>query len=106
MLSPRLLSWLAFLALLFAPLGMIGGTTGMAHASPAVAGLCDDSEKPAHAPPESPVDCMVACAGCLPALGGALAARPRPEKAAEPAPLDFRIRGLSPEAATPPPRFS
>jgi hypothetical protein len=49
---------------------------------------------------------MVACAGCLPAQGGMLGARRLPEAAADRGPFTFRLHGLHPEAATPPPRSS
>jgi hypothetical protein len=85
---------------------MIGGTPAMAHARPAAAGHCAETEKPAEAPASAPVDCMIACAGCLPAQSGTLDVRPRPMEGDEPAPLAFRLQGLHPEAATPPPRSS
>lgn len=106
MTAHRLLGWLTLLALLAAPLAMIGGAPAMAHVRPAAVGHCDDREMPAEAPPEAPVDCMIACAGCLPALGGTLAAQPRLAAAAEAAPLAFLLHGLHPEAAIPPPRSS
>jgi hypothetical protein len=106
MSAPRLLRWLILLALLLAPLAMIGGAPAMAHARPAAAVHCAETEKPAKTPPSAPVDCMIACVGCLPAQGGTLAAQPRPGRATEPEPLAFRLQGLHPEAATPPPRSS
>lgn len=106
MSASRLLRWLTLIALLLAPLGMIGGAPAMAHSRPAQAGHCAEKEKPAEAPLSAPVDCMIACAGSLPAQAVALAAQPRPGRAVEPEPLAFRLDGLHPEAATPPPRFS
>lgn len=106
MSATGLLKWLTLLALLFAPLAMIGGSPAAAHARPAVAGHCAEAEKPVEAPPSAPADCMIACAGCLPTQGGTLSGLPRLEPAAQPAPIAFRIRGLHPEAATPPPRTS
>jgi hypothetical protein len=106
MSAPGLLKWLTFLALLLAPLAMIGGSPARAH-SPAVAGgHCAEAETPAEAPPPAPVDCMIACAGCLPTPGAMLAALPSLQAAARPAPIAFCLRGLHPEAAIPPPRLS
>lgn len=106
MSATGLTRWLILVALLFAPLAMIGGSPAAAHARPAAAGHCAEDGAPAEAPPAAPADCMIACAGCLPTQGGALAALPRLEAAARPAPLAYCLRGLHPEAATPPPRFS
>jgi hypothetical protein len=98
--------WLILLSLLLAPLAMIGASPAAAHAIPVAAGHCADDKGPVEAPPSAPVDCMIACAGCLPMQAGAVAARPRLDSAARPAPIPFRLRGLHPEAATPPPRTS
>ncbi|HEX8626192.1 MAG TPA: hypothetical protein VF782_14095 [Allosphingosinicella sp.] len=106
MSATDLLRWLTLLALLLAPLAMIGGSPAAAHARPAAAGHCAETEKPAEAPPSAPADCMIACAGCLPTQSGTLAVLPGLEAAARPAAIAFRIRGLHPEAATPPPRTS
>ncbi|HYG48520.1 MAG TPA: hypothetical protein VD846_11340 [Allosphingosinicella sp.] len=106
MSATRLLRFLTLLALLLAPLGMIGGGPAMAHARPDATSPCAERNKPAEAPPSAPLDCMVACAGCLPEQGGALAARALPAAAAAPVLLAFRLHGLHPEAATPPPRVS
>lgn len=106
MSATGLLRWLILLALLLAPLAMIGGSPAVAHARPAAAGHCAETGKPAEAPPSAPADCMIACAGFLPAQGGGVAGLPRLEPAARPAPAAFRISGLHPEAAIPPPRTS
>jgi hypothetical protein len=106
MSATRLLRWLTLLALLVAPLAMIGGSPATAHVQAESAGHCAETEKPDRAPPSGPVDCMIACAGCLPTQAGTLAALPRLESAARPAPAAFRLRGLNPEAAIPPPRSS
>jgi hypothetical protein len=106
MSTTALLRWLIFLAMLLAPLAMIGGLPATAHAQPVAAGHCAETGKPIEAPLSAPADCMIACAGCLPTLGGTLAAPPRPEAVARPAPAAFLLHGLQPEAATPPPRFS
>ena len=104
--APRLLTLLTLLALLLAPLAMLGGAPAMAHAGPEAASHCTETKAPAEAPPAAPVDCMIACAGCLPALPDMLSAGPLPLAAAEIGPLRFPLHGLHPEAATPPPRFS
>lgn len=104
MSAHRLLGWLALFALLLAPFAMIGGAPAMAHDRPPAAGHCAETGMPAKAP--APVDCMVACAGCLPSQDLAAAPASPPVAAAEPARPAFRLRGISPEAATPPPRFS
>jgi hypothetical protein len=106
MSATGLFRWLTLLALLFAPLTMIGGGPAMAHDQTVAAGHCADSDKPAEAPTSAPVDCMIACAGCLPTQSGAPSARLPLEAAARSAPLAFGLRGLHPEAATPPPRSS
>lgn len=98
--------WLILLALLFAPLAMIGGSPAAAHVRSAAAGHCTEGEKPADSPPAAPADCMIACAGCLPTQSEAPAALPRLEAERRPAAAAFRLCGLHPEAATPPPRFS
>jgi len=77
----------------------------MAHVQPAAAGHCADSDTPDEAP-AAPVDCMVACAGCLPTQGGPPHSRPPLAGKVEPAPLAYSLPGLHPEAATPPPRSS
>lgn len=106
MSATGLFRWLTLLALLVAPLAMIGGGAATAHVQTVAAGHCAEAEKPAEAPTPAPADCMIACAGCLPAQAGALSAGPRLEAAARPAPLAYRLPGLHPEAATPPPRSS
>jgi hypothetical protein len=96
--------WLILLSLLLAPLAMIDASPATAHSIPVAAGHCADGKQPVEAPPSAPVDCMIACAGCLPAQADALAARPRIDAAARSASIPFLLRGLHPEAATPPPR--
>ncbi|HYW15198.1 MAG TPA: hypothetical protein VE891_03460 [Allosphingosinicella sp.] len=100
------LKWLILLALLFAPLAMIGASPAAAHAGSMAAGHCPETGEPVEAPPSAPADCMIACAGCLPTQSGAPCARLQPRAATRSAPIVFRLRGLHPEAATPPPRFS
>jgi hypothetical protein len=102
MSATRLLQCLTCLALLLAPLSMIGAAPAMARSVPA-AGHCADMERPSKTPPSAPIDCMIACAG-LPAQGCTIAVRPAVPAIAEPQPLASRLHGLHPEAATPPPR--
>jgi hypothetical protein len=106
MSASGLVKWLILMALLFAPLAMIGDSPAAAHVRPAASGHCAEGEKPAEAPPAAPADCMIACAVCLPTQGGVLAVLPRLESATRPAAVAFCLHGLHPEAATPPPRFS
>jgi hypothetical protein len=101
--ATRFVRWLTLIALLLAPLAMIGGAPAMAH--DAVAGQCEDMGSPAEAPPAAPVDCMIACAG-LPAQGSAVALHKGVPAAREPLALTAHLSGLQPEAAIPPPRFS
>jgi hypothetical protein len=102
--------WLTLIALLLAPLAMIGGAPATAHDRMAAAGhhedvQHDDMGSPAEAPPAAPVDCMLACAG-LPAQGAAVALHREVPAIREPLALSAHLSGLQPEAATPPPRIS
>ena len=97
--------WLTLIALLLAPLAMIGGVPAMAHDRMAVAGPHGDMGSPAEAPPAAPVDCMLACAG-LPAQGAAVTLHRAVPTMREPLALSAHLSGLQPEAATPPPRIS
>ena len=104
--APRLIRWLTLLALFLAPLAMIGGGPAMAHEPMAVSGHCSEEDGPRHAPLSgAPADCMIACAGVL-MQGDAYVAKPRPARVDESSPAAFRLDGLHPEAATPPPRPS
>lgn len=105
MSTPRLLRWLTLIALLLAPLAMIGGAPAMAHDHVAAAGHCDDMGSRDETPAPAPVDCTIACAG-LPAQTAAVAAHPfLPAAPGSLVPAAW-LAGLQPEAATPPPRLS
>ena len=103
MSAPRLLSWLVSLALLLAPLAMIGGAPAMAHGAVA-ASHCTEVDKPAEAPPPAPIDCMIACAGLVSQTTD-VPVRCRRPAAPERLAGASGLPGLAPEAATPPPRF-
>jgi hypothetical protein len=103
MSAPRLLRWLTLLALLLAPLGMIGAGPAMAHGRTAAAGHCSESGSPAKAPSSAPVDCMIACAG-LPAQASSPLVKPPLAAAPEPLPAPWRVDGLHPKTTIPPPR--
>ncbi|HEX6374793.1 MAG TPA: hypothetical protein VFZ91_03630 [Allosphingosinicella sp.] len=103
--ASRLLRWFTLLALLLAPLGMIGGAPAVAHYGAVAAGHCADMENPADAPSSVPMDCTTACSA-LPAQADGIAVRPLLPCAPEPAALTVRLHSLEPEAATPPPRIS
>lgn len=107
------------LALLFAPLGMIGGHAAMAMPAAAQAshhaqavdqpphcaemgGMAQDEDGTPDGD-RSPIDCTMSCSA-LPALAGAVADQPpAPAMARSPA-LHGLVRGLHPESDDPPPR--
>ncbi|HEX8125735.1 MAG TPA: hypothetical protein VF548_09160 [Allosphingosinicella sp.] len=101
----RLIRWLTLIALFMAPLAMIEAGPAMAHGHAVAGGRCSKSDEKDHPSPAAPADCMIACAGVL-LHGDSDLDRPRPARSAEPATLAYRLDGLSPEAATPPPRCS
>lgn len=105
----RLVFLLAALAVLLAPLTMIGGGAAMAmsHGMAAEAGMdhCAGMDEPSKDQPRGDIECMMACAAIAP-----LASRFEARLMA-PAPLPrvlaaTEARGLDPEAETPPPRSS
>jgi hypothetical protein len=115
----RLLRFLTILAVLLAPVGMMGGAPAQAMGHHASAGILDGAAmtgmddcagmqkadgKP-HRQPSQKHDCMMACAA-IPAFASELPAKPLAPIAAEPVPLSTFDHGLTPEAATPPPRFA
>jgi hypothetical protein len=105
MSASGLLRWLILLALLVAPLAMIGEGSARAHVRDVEAGHCADPVSD-HEAPSAPVDCMVACAGCLPTQCGSVDALPALDSKAGLPLLACALSGLHPEAATPPPRTS
>ncbi|MDT9600860.1 hypothetical protein [Sphingosinicella rhizophila] len=120
MLATRLMRIMTIMAVLLAPLGMIGGTSVQAathhpasattHHAEAMPGMdhCagmqkgDDKSK-SH--PAQQHDCMMACAA-IPSFGSDVPAKPMAPSAIVPIPLARSGHGLNPEAATPPPRFA
>ena len=123
MVARRLVRILTMLALLFAPLSMVGGHAAMA--MPTVAAASSDSHheqmagQSAHcaemagetqggggsAPGDCLTDCAVACSA-IPALGNVMADQPLAPAMAQLRPLVGRVRGLHPESADPPPRIA
>jgi hypothetical protein len=112
MSAARLFRFLTILALVLMPVGMMPGGHAMA-AAPAAASLASahcaemDDSKPAHHQPAQPHhagDCAIACSA-LPSAAGSLAAPRLVPPLLHPLP-SAAGRGLAPEAATPPPRFS
>ena len=117
----RLVRILTMLALLFAPLSMIGGHAAMA--MPAVAASASHHEQggdqSAHCAEKggetedddgsSPGDCLTDCAvacSAIPTLGCVMADQPISPAMAQPRTLVGRVRGLHPESADPPPRIA
>ncbi len=109
MRSPRFFSILAMLALLFAPVGMLGSHAAMAmpHHSSAEAMNHGNMH---HEPPEddqsgSMIDCTIACSA-MPSR------EPYQAPPGSVAPPEYRraavpdVEGTRPEAMTPPPRIS
>jgi hypothetical protein len=111
----RLLRLFMVVALIFAPVAMIGEHAAMAapatiaagghHASEVGGGHCSDMGGQEPGDPRASIDCMVACAGMLPstpAVAIALLAMKSPDR-----PLIIVARhGLSPAAEPRPPRLS
>jgi hypothetical protein len=108
------------LALLFAPLSMIGGHAAMAMpAAPAAASHHEQSadasvhcaeagesardETRGSEEGDCLTDCAVTCSA-IPALGSAMTQPPMPPALARPLALAGLVRGLHPESADPPPR--
>ncbi len=108
----RLLRFLMVVALIFAPLAMIGGHAAMAapatvaagdhHASKAGSGHCSDVGQEE---PQASIDCMVACAGMLPSTP-AVATAPLALKSPDRPAIGVDQNGLSPAAEPRPPRLS
>lgn len=101
---------LTILALLLAPIGMLGTHAAMAAPAPeAAGGHCADmsgssEDAPEDATPASAADCMIACA-CVPAKGAELNQTPAPKTPATARPIQAVI-GSNPTADPPPPRLS
>jgi hypothetical protein len=102
-------------ALIFAPLAMVGGHAAMAAPATSAAGEHHTSEVGgAHCPdmgdeepgdPRASIDCMVACAGMLPSTP-AVATAPLVMKSPNRPLITVAQHGLSPAAEPRPPRLS
>lgn len=114
----RLVRFLTILAMLFAPLGMVGEHAAMAmpaaadapahHAeSAAPAAHCADMTAQAGDESDLGKDCMTDCAiacSAVPAFVGGIALHEPLAAMIEPQPLARGLRGLHPESDPPPPR--
>ena len=121
MVARRLVRILTMLALLLAPLTMIGGHAAMAMPAAATSASHHDqaADPSAHcaemsgetqdddgtSPGGCLTDCAVACSA-IPALCSAMADRPMAPAMAQPLALAGRVRGLHPESVDPPPRIA
>ena len=110
------------LALLIAPLSMIGGHAAIAMPAAPASAFHDEQagEQSAHCAEmagetedyddgTSPGDCLTDCAVACPAippLGTTMADQPTAPAIAQPLALVGRVRGLHPESADPPPRIA
>ena len=108
----RLVRILALLALVLAPLGMMGAHPAMATPAAAVAphhGLASDHcagmDQPEKPKPVSCIDCIMVCSG-LPVAQSDIAAHPLATAPLPRLPLEQRVDGLHPESEPPPPRFA
>ena len=120
MVATRLAPTMAMLALLFAPLGMIGGYTAMAQPAASASHHEESAEQYAHCAEmkgetqnktggSSPGDCVADCAitcSAIPAFGNAIAQPPVVPRIAHSLLPFSPLGGLSPEAADPPPRLA
>jgi hypothetical protein len=108
-----LLRLFVVLAMLAAPIGMVGGHAAMAAPAAPRASSGDhcadmagsNEQDPADKAPGKSIDCMIACA-CVPSAGVQLADPPLRVAAPEPAMLVALATGLNPAADPPPPRLS
>ena len=103
----RLFQLLLALAMLLAPLTMVGGGAAMAksHDAMTAMGHCVGMDEPSKDQPAADVDCMMTCAAVPPLVSRLeahmIAPATLPHFAVASAP-----HRLDPEAETPPPRFS
>lgn len=117
----RLLRFLIALAMLLAPISMMGSHAAMAMTSPAAAAMADhgageasaghcadmampDEQAPDQAPAKN-IDCTIACSCMPPAIGDISEPAALPAMAQRPA-LALPLHGLNPKAEPRPPRFS
>lgn len=118
MVARPLVRILTMLALLLAPLSMIGGHAAMAMpaAAASVSHQSETGDQSAHcaeipgetehegsSPGGCLTDCAVACSA-IPALGSSVTDRSMAPAMAQPLPPVGGVRGLHPESADPPPR--
>jgi hypothetical protein len=120
MAATRFAAILAMLALLFAPLGMIGGYAAMAQPAASASHHEQSPDQAAHCVEMSGetqdgsdgsplLDCLTDCAitcSAIPALGNAIADPLLMPRIAHSLALVSPLGGLPPEAADPPPRIS
>jgi hypothetical protein len=116
-MSPtRLVRILTILAMLVAPLGMMGGHAAMAmpvSAQPAMdhmaamspGGSCADMDKQPEDQSGPGIDCMIACSA-VPSAEGGIAGHPLAAADVQPPPPSEAASGLHPESDPPPPRFA
>ena len=120
MTATRLVRVLTILAMLLAPLGMVGEHAAMAMPAAAAAGAhhasnmdqaghcsegsgqSEDEKAPAS---DCLIDCAIACSA-IPAIGTQMAGHPPALAIIQPLSLVNRITGLHPESDPPPPRFA
>ena len=117
MVARRLVRFLTMLALLLAPLGMVGQHAAMAIPGTAqaaehyaenadhCAGMSSESEDEGSPNTGCLVDCAVACSA-IPALGSEIADQPIALALAQRLALISRVTGLHPESDPPPPRIA
>lgn len=113
MAATALLRFSIILALLFAPLGMLGNHAAMAmpggidsmadHMAGAAPGHCADVDGDRQGPASPRIDCMIACSS-LPAAEFQVEAHPMIAALIEPAPFTSSLHGVHPESDPPPPR--
>lgn len=110
----RSLRLILALALLLAPLGMLGQHAAMAvaYGAPVVAGSghCADMAAPQEhgsgdEVPANDIDCTIACS-CMPQMGAQLGEPPLPSSRPVSVALDSLVRGLNPHAEPRPPQLS
>ena len=115
----RIFSLLLLVSFVLAPLSMVGGSSAMAMAGHAMAGMshpetaqatppCHKSKGGDEAPDidQPTVNCCVMMCVAIPPIGGQLAAHVLPDQIRQSLPLAPGPHGLEPEADPPPPRFS
>lgn len=120
MVARRLLPFLAMLAIVFAPLSMLGGPAAMAQSSMSASSShheqsagdsahCaetrgdNQNEDNSSRQKDCLSDCAVTCSA-IPPLGNLFADSAMLPAVAHPLPLMDRMHGLNPESADPPPR--